>query len=87
MDRWRHCVGTLHPADLPSKGKSLSEFVNNRQWINGPEWLLTMEEGLPDEEFSMHRKCLTELKKTQIPTPALLSHQDGTVGVSHLIEV
>ena len=87
MDRWRHCVGTLHPADLSSKGKSLSEFVNNRQWINGPEWLLTIEEGSPDEEFSMHRECLTELKKNQIPTPALLSHQDGMIGVSHLIEV
>ena len=55
--------GDLHPADLPSKGKLLSEFVNNRQWINGPEWLLTIEEGSPDEEFSMPRECLTELKK------------------------
>ena len=46
-----------------------------------------MEEGLPSEEFSMTRECLTKLKKTQIPTSTLLSHKDGTVGVSHLIEV
>ena len=87
MGRWRHCVGTLHPADLPLKGKLLLEFVNNQQWINGPEWLLTIEEGSLDEEFSMPRECLTELKKTQIPTPALLSHKDGMIGVSHLIQV
>ena len=69
MGRWRHCVGTLHPADLPSKGKLLLEFVNNRQLINGPEWLLTIEEGSPDQEFSMPREYLTELKKIKFPPP------------------
>ena len=36
---WRHCPGTLNPADIPTRGMSATEFANNDLWFKGPDFI------------------------------------------------
>ena len=44
---WRHCPGTLNPADLPSRGITACQLVNSKVWWKGPEFLREEEENWP----------------------------------------
>ena len=36
---WRHCPGTLNPADIPTRGMSATEFANNDVWFKSPDFI------------------------------------------------
>ena len=38
-DEWFYCPGTQNPADLPSRGTVGNDFVHNRFWWEGPDFL------------------------------------------------
>ena len=59
-DRWSHCSGVTNPADLPSRGMSMSELQVSRLWRFGPDWLSlgSTPNDLPD----MPEECSHELK-------------------------
>jgi len=48
---WNYCPGAKNPADLPSRGLSGEELVENSLWWNGPEFLRT-----PDTIGQSHLK-------------------------------
>ena len=58
-----HCPGKENPADLPSRGVSVEELMNNHLWFNGPSWLL---DGAivthRFEEDSVPEECIAEMK-------------------------
>ena len=43
---WNFVPGHLNPADLPSRGCSMSSLVKSEWWL-GPPWLLQLEENWP----------------------------------------
>lgn len=47
---WRWCPGSSNPADLPSRGVTLKDLVNNDQWWKGPKWLNASPESYPKAE-------------------------------------
>lgn len=49
---WRHVPTTDNPADLITRGMSAAEIVNNKFWLNGPEWLKYPEENWPKGSFT-----------------------------------
>ena len=49
-NNWRHCLGKQNPADLPSRGTSAKDLMNNAIWWNGPEFLCLPETEWPANE-------------------------------------
>src|SRR5690606_17840799 len=43
---WKHIPGIFNPADLPSRGCSVNQFIESRWW-EGPVWLRKSEESWP----------------------------------------
>ena len=62
-DRWRHCPGSSNPADIPSRGLTLSELANSHLWFHGPDWLV--EHNFEEDDSNIHEipnECLAELQ-------------------------
>ena len=55
---WRHCPGSLNPADLASRGISGEELVKSNLWLHGPDFL--QEDGDEPEFDCMSSKALVD---------------------------
>ena len=64
-ERWRHCPGCENPADLPSRGLSAEDLINNKLWWEGPEFLKKPESEWPNVQKTreMNETSLKELIK------------------------
>ena len=51
---WRWCPGEQNPADIPSRGCSLTQLAENEFWWNGPAWLKESPEEYPNSKEDMH---------------------------------
>ena len=47
--QWRHCPGRCNPADLSSRGTTVSELISNTIWLFGPDFLQADEEDWPEQ--------------------------------------
>ena len=39
VECWQHCLGDVNPADLPTRGISGVDFINDELWWEGPAFL------------------------------------------------
>ena len=64
-EAWAHCPGAENPADIPSRGTSLSSLLEEPRWLNGPAWLSEAEK-LQEYPIiaAVPNECLQEMKKT-----------------------
>ena len=87
--QWFHYSGTDNPADIPSRGMSISELVNNKLWLSGPEWLsrMSLEQNTlnPNIDEATPEECSVELRRTaKKPTHNLIVSANPE-GISNLI--
>lgn len=61
--KWRHVRSEFNPADLPSRGVSISEVENCSLWWNGPEFLLKQDLRLEDYDTDITMSKLPEQRK------------------------
>ena len=78
---WKHCSGDKNPADLPSRGITAKELVENSLWWGGPQFLRNPEnhwpntsQGQTDDEQAMAElgKCSPDV------THSLVNCQEHT---------
>ena len=70
-DLWNHCPGATNPADLPSRGMTMSELQVSHLWNFGPDWLKlgSVTSVLPE----MSEECVKELKTSSKTTHNLVA--------------
>ena len=64
-EEWRHCPGSLNPADLPSRGMKGHEIVNCSTWWDGPKFLQLPKSEWPQDHSATEsiNDALVELVK------------------------
>jgi len=63
---WRHIPGSQNPADLASRGCSLSELVQSKLWRCGPEWMSQDRSQWPEIPADAKEKLNTEVIDQQV---------------------
>ena len=81
-DLWHYCPGVTNPADLPSRGITMTELAASQLWHNGPEWLhLDVPIHSEIESLPMPELCTQELKSTNNSSYNLLvADKKPTIG-------
>ena len=69
---WKHCPGSVNPADLPSRGITPIELSVSHLWHCGPD-LVLLSQGSDFTTIEMPVSCLTEMKTQDKKVHALLS--------------
>ena len=64
QDLWDHCPGIDNPADIPTRNTGIVNFLNESQWIQGPEWLSMDETHWPKRTLprDLSEDCIKEMK-------------------------
>ena len=87
---WRHCPGPHNPADLPSRGLSVSQLRESELWWKGSSWLQELEKDWPkdlrskssNEPVQVERKskaigsCVVQNENRLLTTPGSASTVD-----------
>ena len=60
--QWRHCPGTLNPADDASRGLSARQLLSSERWFNGPAFLAEPESEWPQTEIGELTEDEMEIK-------------------------
>ena len=61
VEQWKHVPGHLNPADLPSRGCTVSQLIES-QWWEGPEWLRDTR-NWPTPNFTCDEKEVNQEKR------------------------
>ena len=67
-ENWNHCPTEFNPADVGSRGQSLSMLSGNNLWWSGPEWLRGPKENYPKQPLNKEYEtdqCFEEIRQEQ----------------------
>ena len=56
-EEWRHCPGSLNPADVPSRGMTGQEMVNWSTWWDSPKYLQLSDSEWPNDQSANEINC------------------------------
>ncbi|UYV63025.1 hypothetical protein LAZ67_2002879 [Cordylochernes scorpioides] len=75
---WRYVPSECNPADLPSRGCSLSQLLQSRRW-EGPSWLKLSEEYWPSRYKDLNEEEIcAERKKIAVVTTKIYQLRSST---------
>lgn len=78
---WRWCPGDQNPADIPSRGCSLTKLLEDELWRKGPPWLQHTEDQYPDhmEDLSSSNVVKKEVRSKYICLVTTASSKTATI--------
>ena len=62
IDQWRHVEGTLNPADIGTRGKSVLELEKS-EWFTGPAWLRQKEDDWPQTSRQLFQQKTEDIEQ------------------------
>ena len=71
--QWKHCPGKENPADIPSRGVSVTTLTESSIWLKGPEWLISKTCSLDvsdvgPSDTTVPDDCQCEMKRRDLTT-------------------
>ncbi|XP_058456942.1 uncharacterized protein LOC131434295 [Malaya genurostris] len=63
---WHHVAGKQNPADLVSRGVEVDDFLSNKLWTNGPDWLVLPENQWPVSVIPEYPEAGNERRREQV---------------------
>ena len=72
-EQWQHVRGTDNPADLGTRGISLSALAENEKWWKGPAFLLRLQPEVPELSLKPTPEAQREDKKESRPRVAVVA--------------
>lgn len=64
-ETWSHCSGKLNPADLTSRGQTVSKLKEEELWWSGPPFLSSVFQPEPSDKELCEEEITAELKSTR----------------------
>ena len=62
-EQWRHVPTKQNPADLLTRGLSVSTLIDEESWWKGPTFLLQEETGWPEKKIGIKKEADIEVRK------------------------
>ena len=62
-EQWRHVPTKQNPADLLTRGLSVSTLIDEESWWKGPAFLMQEETGWPEKKIGTRKEANTEVRK------------------------
>lgn len=64
---WQHVSSEHNPADILSRGMPSAEFIKNKLWMNGPEWLSQPEQNWPKQKIILSQAIKEQIANESKP--------------------
>lgn len=61
--KWKHVSSGDNPADLVSRGMKMKDFIGNKLWLEGPNWLLKSEKEWPTPKLEITPEAKDQILK------------------------
>ena len=85
--QWRHCPGVQNPADIVSRGMSVTDMMNS-VWVTGPEWLKRQDTlNREPEPSGRSDACLAEKRKSESKQTTLVAAERSHPGIGNVINI
>ncbi|XP_065178471.1 uncharacterized protein LOC135809125 [Sycon ciliatum] len=70
---WRHVPGVRNPADLPTRGMTVTQLAEESRWWHGPTFLAQQQSEWPDRRIAVPKELPQMLKTPEITMTAMMS--------------
>jgi len=85
-DQWKYVPTKKNPADIASRGISVSKLACESLWWNGPEFLMLPKGQWPNRSVENDERVCDEVRKSARSTVTLLTNSNVTAKTLQLID-
>jgi len=86
-DQWKYVPTKQNPADIASRGISVSKLACESLWWNGPEFLMLPKGQWPNRSVENDERVCDEVRESARSTVTLLTNSNVTAKTLQLIKI
>ena len=83
VENIRHCPDVCNPADVASRGTSITQLLNQQEWWFGPTWLTEGKQGWPRSDRNAEPAEITLAEIEAVPPKVLVMAVNVTRFTEH----
>ena len=78
-EQWRHVPGHANPADLATRGISISGLAESKLWLEGPQFLLKSEKSWPKRDLGTETSSVDMSEENKVLTTQVTTVNESEV--------